>query len=209
MKTFARLGLGGSALSLFAAIAGCAGPAEEDTVTAQSQALKVSPVSPGIGGGGLVITRPAPAGWSHRAPPVSAPAYFSAGGRSSNAASLSWYETGNPINPETQIHRQQYDLDDRPVGPPKLVRPWSGCPRARRASSTARRPATTTARRTPTARSATSWQEKNGERDPARADIPASVRAGNASTPGADPPSGRPRAAAHQDVQRRDGRRAR
>ena len=122
MKTFTRYGLGGSKLASVTAISGCAVPTEEDTVTAQGQALKISPLGPRLGGGGLVITDPLPPVGPTYAQPVSMPGYFSAGGRSSNSATVGWYETGSPINPETLIYRQQYDLDDNPVGPPKLIK---------------------------------------------------------------------------------------
>jgi hypothetical protein len=129
MQTFMRHSLGWSTLVLFAAVTGCELPPEEDTVTSESQALKISPVGPKLGGGGLVIADPLPPppGPTY-APPVSAPGSFSAGGRSSSSATVGWYETGNPINPQTMLYRQQYDLDDHPVGTPKLVKTFTALP---------------------------------------------------------------------------------
>jgi hypothetical protein len=119
-----------AAAALFMAATGCALPPDQapdtdDAVSEEVRALKGAPVGPGVGGGGVIVLPPVGPTY---APPVSKPAHFAAGGRASDAATLTWYETGNPLNPETLIYRQQYDLDNNPVGAPRLVKTLAGLP---------------------------------------------------------------------------------
>lgn len=101
-------------------VAGCAG-AEVDDVGATEEPLAISPVRPP---GGPVVIKPI-VGPTY-APPVTLPAYFDAGARTATTVSLGWYE--NVVNPHTQVWRQNYDIDENPIGSPTLIKTMNGLP---------------------------------------------------------------------------------